>query len=182
MHRISSGLTSAGMLHFAEAKQTVVAVPVILEGAEAEPEVATREAVHVRHPVVAIGVGPECILLIERYSPFTDRKLIWHLCLQQRHALPADQDCILLRKEAHAIFTRYRCQYREDFYLVGFAGFQLVRCLRKVRAGHILVEVAGGWELFCLLCEGVQLAVVVVVGRNRKCKFLDCGTETFVIN
>ena len=40
----------------AEAEETVVIVPVILEVAEVELPVTVRVAVHVRHPVVAVGV------------------------------------------------------------------------------------------------------------------------------
>lgn len=40
----------------AEAEEAVVVVPVVLEVAEVEVVVAIRVAVHVRHPVVAVGV------------------------------------------------------------------------------------------------------------------------------
>jgi hypothetical protein len=43
----------------AEAQNNVVGIPVILEVAEVELEVTVRVSVHVRHPVVAVGVLPK---------------------------------------------------------------------------------------------------------------------------
>jgi hypothetical protein len=54
----------------AESEETVVVVPRILEVAEVELEVAIRVAVHVRHPVVAIGVDPHT--MCNRLSVITE--------------------------------------------------------------------------------------------------------------
>jgi len=43
----------------AEAKNAIVVIPVILEIAEIEVPIAVRIPIHVRHPVVAIGILPQ---------------------------------------------------------------------------------------------------------------------------
>jgi hypothetical protein len=44
------------IIQVAEAQEDVVVVPGVLEVAEVEVEVAIRVGVHVRHPVVAVGI------------------------------------------------------------------------------------------------------------------------------
>ena len=46
----------------AKTKKTVAIVPVILEVAEIEAPIAVRVLIHVRHPVVAIGILPNYTL------------------------------------------------------------------------------------------------------------------------
>ena len=46
----------------ADAEEGVVVIPIILEVAEIEVPIAVRVPIHVRHPVVAIGILPNYTL------------------------------------------------------------------------------------------------------------------------
>ncbi len=155
-------------------------IPVILEATEAELPVTVRVAVHARHPVVAVSVFPESVLLIEGNSPFGHWELVRLAVLQQRDALSADEDGPLLLQEGHAVSARYCCQYREDSHAVGFARLEFVRRFREVLAREVIVEVVGGLQLLGLLGEGVELGVVLVVCRHRKLEVLHRGTEALI--
>ncbi|OGI71499.1 hypothetical protein A3B84_02445 [Candidatus Nomurabacteria bacterium RIFCSPHIGHO2_02_FULL_35_13] len=130
--------------------------------------------------MVAVSVFPEDVLLVEGNGPLGNGELIRLVDLQERDALPADQNGALLLEEGHAVVARDRLEDREHPNSVGLARLQLVRRFREVRTGQGIVEVVGGLQLLGLLGEGVELGVIHVVGRHRELEVLHRRTEALV--
>ena len=143
-------------------------VPDILEVAKVEIEVTVRVAVHVRHPVVVIGICPETILFIERGIPLTFRQLVTLLIEDEGHALRAGVDGLLSCQERHALLGR--CGPAD--YLLERPNAELVAGLEnagRVREFGICDRIVVVIELFRVLLTKRRepLLVHVVIGHRN---------------
>jgi len=163
----SECLSTQGLLDVAEAEEGVVPVPDILEVTEVPVKATVRVSVHVRHPVGAVGIGPETFLFIEGGVPLTLRQLITLLFEDEGRALCAGVDGLLSCQERHALLGRGvpggdRLE-RADAELV--ARLENTSRIREVDIGDVIVDAV---ELFTVLLHGlVELGCMIVVIGHR---------------
>ena len=151
----------------AEAEEGAVVVPDIPEVAEAEAEAAIRVSVHARHPVVAVGIFPKTLGLVERSIPVAFRQLVAFLVEDERDTLRTSVNCSLRGKKCYALLRGGRARHdlleRTDSKLL--AGLQNTARVRKVRVGDRVVVIV---ELLAVLpTERTQSSRMVVVVGHR---------------
>ena len=156
-----------GLLDVAEAEEGIALVPDVPEVPEAPAEVTARVAVHVRHPVVAVGIFPEPFLFIERGVPLTFQQLIALLFKDEGSSLCAYVNRLLRGQEGHALLrsgrTRDDLLERANAELV--AGLEDAARVRKVLVGDVIVDAV---ELLAvLLHELVELSRMIVSFGHR---------------
>ena len=174
------------LLAVAEAQDNAVGIPAILEAAETELEAkeiaarlgfrsaeieleaTVRVSEHAWHPVVAAGVLPQSILLIEGDRPLPFREFASFQLIHQRHALGTGEDCADRFVEAEAIVGCGRLTNREELRQVGFPGNELLRRIPEVPVGDRVVE-----EVELLALQRVELRSVIVVLGDRDQEFLE---------
>src|SRR5207244_2963788 len=124
------------------AKKAIVVVPVILEIAEVEPEIANRVGKHGRNPEVAVVV-PARFLLIERGVPLTFRQTGLALLKCERCTLRADEGTILRADLVEAFVGTYRLTApdTEHLHLELPAGNEFRRRLAVIRVSDVRIVV-----------------------------------------